>query len=77
MASAAQEEKGKEEISAVKMEVKTETKEEEDKNEQPKKVVASIWELLMQSKIHRDAMVQALYERKVLVTLLRNSWQAL
>ena len=42
MASAAQEEKGKEEKPTVKMGVKAEPKEEEDKNEKPKKVVVSI-----------------------------------
>ena len=39
--------------------------EKELKKEPPKKNVFSIWTLLMQSKIHRDALVQVLYERKV------------
>ena len=54
-----------EEEPTAKMEMKAEPKREEDENKRPKKVVASIWELLMQSKVHRDAMVQALHERKV------------
>ena len=41
----------------VKTEQRTESGKEELKKEPPVQMVSSIWELLMQSKIHRDAIV--------------------
>ena len=49
-----------------KLEDESEIEEKEDpKKEPPKKMASSIWELLMQSKVHMDAMVQVLHERKL------------